>query len=386
MKKLLLGLLGNITLLVASTAHAQPLPSSSPSPMTGEAAATAPRTSVDEDARGYCELVSGVAASESALLVAPSIFGSVGVVSGADATGTASSLPPYARVQAGASYSLGALSHGMALRSAAAAECRRYRAESRVRAFIEGNLHGRSATALSAKARTLEAALPRAEDMVKELVLDVAAARATIDDLQAVEMRADAMRTALHDARAELDAAAGTVLPPTGPLERILRERDQAESAAQHREAAVRRAKAWDVSVRGGYDQIFGVSSHTPVFGMATLTVNVGALFQGGAERRAEEGRSAWVRGQVEGTDERASLSLQRLRALRSSERARLAEVETLDKELEERAHTMESMTGERAKAYSRTLWFDQVRVRAERAYLVAHVRELDAALAGGAS
>ena len=188
------------------------------------------------------------------------------------------------------------------------------------------------------------------------------------------------------DARAELDAAAGTVLPPTGPLERILRERDQAESAAQHREAAGRRAKAWDVSVRGGYDQIFGVSSHTPVFGMATLTVNVGALFQGGAERRAEEGRSAWVRGQVEGTDERASLSLQRLRALRSSERARLAEVETLDKELEERAHTMESMTGERAKAYSRTLWFDQVRVRAERAYLVAHVRELDAALAGGAS
>jgi hypothetical protein len=197
-------------------------------------------------------------------------------------------------------------------------------------------------------------------------------------------MRVDAVRGAIHKIHEELDAMAGAAAPPREPLERLLRNRDDAEQEVSRQEARVRSSKGWDLNVRGGYEQVLGVPVTTPVFGVATLSVDLGWFFQGSAETRAAAGRKAWVRRQIEGVDERAEASMQRLEALRASEKLRLVETRALLAELESRQKAVEAANGERAKEYAELLWFDRLGIQAEDAYIVAHLTELDRMLGTG--
>src|SRR5258707_5686164 len=86
---------------------------------------TRAKAQYSEDAAAYCEYVTGVADSESALDMWPTLFGTGGVVSGQDVSPGGSLLGPRTRVIAGASYSVAGLYRGLELRSAVQAECRR---------------------------------------------------------------------------------------------------------------------------------------------------------------------------------------------------------------------------------------------------------------------
>jgi hypothetical protein len=344
------------------------------------------RTSPATDSAAYCDFVSGVARSESAVLVAPVAFGSVGAISGADATGGSSTLPPRGRVTAGLSYSASSLVRGLALDSRADAECQRYRAESEVHAFVAATVGGRRASALAAKLAVLQAAIPRAEVYVKAFQVGVAAAQNTVDDLQALEMRTDALRSASSDVRAELEATAGTVALPAQPLDGLLRNRDSAEIEASRQDARVRSTQGWDVALRGGYEQIFDVYSAVPLFGSVTVSVDLGTFFQGSEEKRAAAGRTAWRQREVEGVDQRALASLERLKGLHADEQQRLVETRALGAEMDARAQSVAAATGPRARAFAELVWFDQVKIKAEEAYLVAHLAELDRLLQLGES
>jgi hypothetical protein len=342
------------------------------------AAATA-RAQSRQDAAAYCQYVTGVAGSDSALDMAPVLFGTAGLVSGQEVSPGGSLLGPTKRVIAGASYSVSGLYRGLERRAGAEAECQRYRAVSEIHAFLESNKEGQTRGSLEAKLRVLEGALPRAEDLLLSAKAALAQARTTVEQVGALELRVDALRAMAAQTRAERDAMAVAPRPPDRPIRDVLRARDEAEAEAERREAHVRESRAWDVSVRGGYDQIFDTGfSYTPIFAMVTITANVGGLWQPAADDQAIAGRAAWTRRQIEGADDRVEQALARLRALRDEDRKRLADTRVLLADLEARYKVLQGMPGDRVAEVAQYVWFDLVRTQAEHAYLAAHLADLD--------
>ena len=344
------------------------------------ASASAARAqSTRSDGASYCEYVKGVADSESDLEMAPTIFGSGGLVSGAEAQPGTSIIGPTTRIIAGVNYSLSGLYRGLAMRSGADADCRRYQAVSELHAFLVNNREGLTRTSLAAKLAVLDEALPTADKMLTDLRAELSQSRATVEQVDATQLRVDALRALASDAHASLAMLEHLPPPPTQPIARVMRERDEGEEDTERYAGRVRRSHAWDLSVRGGYDQIFGSSvAYTPVFALVSLTLNVGGLFQGGAEERARDGRVAWTRTQVEGVDDRVEQALARLRSLRDTERKRLDETRVLLADLEGRYKDLQAVPGDKVARYADLVWFDLVRTRAEHAYLSTHVADMD--------
>ena len=342
-------------------------------------------TSAQQDSEAYCAWVTSVAASESDPFLLPSVFGTVGYVSGADASDGGSALPPTQRLIAGAAYSFGAsgLNRGLALRAVADAECKRYASTAVLRAFVERHHDPSTVRALTAKRDALQAALPHAAEILAQATARLAQARATVDEVDATRLRVDALRQLAAETSAQLDALAAAPGMPEVPIAQVLAERDSAEAEAERKAARLREAHGWDLTVRGGYDRIFGARDYTPLFATATLTLNLGWLLQGGSDEGARKARHSWVRSEVLGLDDRVAQAVAALRGARDAEVGRLRETSTLLADLEARLGQMTNLTGEHARDYADVLWFDVVRLRAEHAYLEQHVRDLTALLGG---
>jgi hypothetical protein len=334
-----------------------------------------------DDATAYCEWVGGVADSASALLLAPSVFGSLGVVNGYDAQVGAASTPPTTRLIAGMTYSFTGLYRGIAMRSQSDAECRRYKAVSQLHAFLETNKDAESRRALKAKLDALVEALPRGEAIVRALRDALQAGHATVEEVDAAQLRLDGLRQLAAETRTSFDALGRLPPAPREPIATVLAERDAAEAETERYDARIRESYGWDLSIRGGYDRLFGVRDYTPLFAGATLTVDLGWFFQYGADARAAAGRREWVRKQIEGVDDRVEQALTRLRAVRASEAARLKETAILLADLEARYKAVSAVSGEKARGYADYVWFDLARVRADQRFLTAHLEELDAML-----
>jgi hypothetical protein len=335
-----------------------------------------------DDAAGYCEMVKGVAAARSSLMVSPDLFVNFGVVNGNDVYGAGvDRLPAALRLTAGVRYSAMRLYEGVYTLRQAEAECDRYRALSALHAFLEAHHDGQSVAALRARLLVLERALPHADEILAALRERLAISRATVDEMNATQLRVDGLRAERAQALAELESVAGRALPPGGAIADLLRARDRAEVEASQVEARLRGAEAWDVALRIGYDQVFGVRDSVPVFGVLSLSWDPGQLFQSAAERRACAGRLRWVHAQVEGVNDRVGQAVNRLRSLERAERLRLRDTRVLLADLTARFEAVSELVGEKVGRYRDYLWFDLVRAQAEDAYLRVHVRDLEAAL-----
>jgi hypothetical protein len=374
--------------LASADAHAQPPPPNNANAAPAVAAPAAPRarepaTSPDRDSEAYCRYIKAAADSESDPFLLPGVYGTTGYVSGADASAGASALPPTQRLIAGAFYNFGAtgLSRGLALRSVADTECKRYAIEAQLRAFIERYTGAPSTRALAAKTKALEDALPHASEILASQRARLAQARITVDEVDATQIRADALRTLAAESRAQLEGLASAPPVAERPIRDVLTDRDSAEIEAEKSAAWLRQTRGWDLTIRGGYDRIFGVRDYTPLFASATLTFNIGWLFQGANDHEAEAARRDWVRAEVLGFDDRVEQTLQLLRATRDAEAGRLRETTILLADLEGRYKTISTMEGEKARTYAESVWFDLSRVRAEHAYYEEHVREMNALL-----
>lgn len=347
----------------------------------GEARPGATRPTWQADAEAYCRFVTGVADSESALALSPRVFGEAGVINGADAVGGLSALPPTARVTVGVSYSGADLYRGIVLRRRAKVECDRYRAVSQLHAFAAAYEDGISPRALEAKLRVLDAALPRAEEILGATKSRVEQSVATLDDLNAVVIKVNVLHDERNRARLGLDLAAGATPPPRAPLSELLRQHEDDEASVERYNAGLRESRGWDVGVKGGYDRVFGLRDHTPVFGLITASVSVGLLFQPGADARAVEGRRALVKVEVKGTQDRVAKVVHRLRATWKAEQARLDQVSGLVADLGAMLREVEATGGDKARRYAERVWFEVVGLRSEQEYLRAHVAELAAIL-----
>jgi hypothetical protein len=333
----------------------------------------------EADATAYCAWVGGVARSQSDLLLAPSLLVSYGYVNETLTAGAALT-PSTQRLTAGLAHNLVGVYQGMIMRQQARADCARYRTASQLHAFLVSHKQGGAPEAFAARVAVLNAALPEAEKIAADLEAQVHAERATVEELNATQLRVDELRQLLEDARRELEAAP-RLDAPRADISRLLRRRDLEEDEVARLEAQLRESQAFSVNLRGGYDQVFGLpkNSAVPLFAIATLTVNLGVIGQPAAEAQARTGHRALVRAQIEGLDQRVEEVRQRLRAEARAEARRLHQTTVLLADLEERLRSVDALPfkNEKTKRYREYLWFDWVKTHAEHDYLDADLRAL---------
>ncbi len=341
-------------------------------------------------ASAYCRYVESVAESESALLVAPDLVASADEyrVTSRDgaAGGDITLMDPRVRVTAGIQYSIGQLRQGLLLRDRASAECKRYASVSALYGFVESHSDGLSRGALAAKLAVLERALPRALAILSDAQTTMEKYQRTMEDVSTVELRVEGLRSAIRQTREQM---AGLVADDRDAnrggtsLAELFDRHTEAEERVERLEASLRHAKAWDLTFGGGYERLYGVDEKVPLFGRATVTIDLGGLFQSGADSRAVEWRGAWSRRDTDGVDDRAFRTVQKLRALVEAQTAGLREATVFHGALEVQMKRLAGLDTDQARRFRDDLWFELVRVEADQEFLRVQVEEMSAILAG---
>lgn len=320
-------------------------------------------------ADAYCDHVESVAAADSATLIAPEVFTSFGYVEQPQTVAIPSGSSDDLRFTLGVRYSLGDLYEGAVVRQRASADCRRHQALARVRAAPAHR-------ALSARARVLDEAMAEAGKLLEQASDDLASRRATAQEVTATRLRVEQLRTqavATHRELATLPA------PGDGSLGGAVGALHAADADVERAEARLRSARAWDLSVRAGYDKFLGNDDdESPYFAVVQASFNLGWLLQQPANKRARHARARLVR------DEPGAEALPALRALLEAETRRAEESGVLVAELERQLETLRRVGGEDSRRFRQTVWFEWVEARAEHAYLEAHAAALREVLGEG--
>lgn len=359
----------------------------SPPPALARPRQTTPGASAParDEADAYCEHVRGVAGSEGALVRSPWLFSTFGTLRGGsllDAEGVASGATSELtlRLQAGLGFSPTRWYRADLIEARAGAECERYRAERELRQLLSP-LDGALRSALDAKTKVLSAALPEAERLLAESSQKLDAARTTLAEHGALSLRVDDIRRSLAEARlalAALPPAAGGGSPAAAVFERLRRW----EARRQELEGSLRKSGALELSLRGGYDELVNVEQRLPVFGSVTLEINPGWLWQGAEEERARRAHAEWIETRTLGAELSLAGAARQLEAQLAISSQREAELRTSLGDLELRLERLRDLESRQGREYAEYLWFDVVRLRAERAFFAERIRVLRRATA----
>jgi hypothetical protein len=324
----------------------------------------------DTEGDGYCDHVEGIAGAQSATLFAPTVFGQFGLIEQAAGTVNPDTQSGGLRLITGVRVSLDGIYKGLATRDRARADCRRHNALERVRGETVY-------AALDARAQVLDKALAEAEKILAQTSSDLDARRTTAQEATATRLRVEELRQLATQTRREM-----SLLPqPSGPLGGALGTFQRADDDVERIEGKLRRASAFDVSVRIGLDSFLDRSNPSPYFAVVAVGVNLGTLWQGSANARAAAGRQRLVRS---GRDPiAADASADRVRALIEAQAQRAEEVSALEGDLAKQIQTLDRLGGEDSKRYRQTVWFEWIKIKAEQAYLNAHLRALREVLGG---
>ena len=327
----------------------------------------------------YCAWVTSRAEADAAVLVAPELIGSAGLVNaGTSITGDANvAFDAGVRLTFGLRYDFMQLYRGLATLRAGDADCRRHVAQRALEAFLEAGRSAGAGEAAAAQLEVLEELLPRAEERLRRVRDEVEAGRAGIEEPHATQLRVADLRNRAADARlaAERYDAGGAGERSLAELRRAYLEADAALEAA---EADVREATAWEVGIRGGYDQVIGLERELPVFAVLSVGWSFGQPFQQAALRRAAEARGAWIGAAEDGVLGRAQALQNELETLRRIERQRLDEAKVLLADVESRLEAVEGLKSSRLRRLADSLFFEWARLRVEEAGLRARLRALD--------
>jgi len=316
---------------------------------------------------GYCEFVEGVASAESAVLMSPNLFMQVGRIEQSSQSIQPGDSPGSVRFIGGVQWSLSRVYEGVATRGRARAECKRHSALEQIR----GETLFR---AFEARAKVFDDAVPEAEKIVRSSAADFEARRLGVQEATATRLRLEELKRLSSETHQAM-----SILPrPSGGSLTLTAFQDADEDVERH-DAKIRRAKAVDVSVRFGVDEFLdgSVNSDTssPYFGVLQVGVNLGLLFQSGGNTRAAEGRRRFVRS---GRDPLSvDATADRLKQLVEVANRRVQETSALEADLAKQIDMLGKIGGEDSKRYKQIVWFDLVKIRAERAYHEAHAAAL---------
>lgn len=321
---------------------------------------------------GYCDYVQGVASAQSAVLFAPTVFGQFGLIEQAAGAANPDVQSGGLRLITGVRVSLDGIYKGLTTRDRARADCRRHKALEQVR--------GETAyQALDARAQVLDGALTETDKMLAEIKDDLDARRTTAQEATATRLRVEELRQLATQTHRDMSL----LPPPSGAIGGALKTFQRADDEVEGYEGKLRRAEAFDVSVRVGLDSFLDRSdaNPSPYFAVVAIGINLGALWQGGANARAAAGRKRLVRS---GRDPLAAdATAERLRVMVDTETKREQETAALEGDLKRQLDALSRLGGEESKRYRQTVWFEWTKLRAEHAYLTAHLHALREVLGG---
>ena len=331
-------------------------------------------------AADYCRYVSGVASSQSALLESPILFSSVGSASAEilpSPLSSTTSLANRTRFFGGASYSLGNLQRGRALKHAAQADCEQYEITAGLEAFLQENWEAFTSDALDARAQVLREALIHAKEILGRSEKLLEAHVTTSQEYHGMQLRNDELLQILEQTDSDMGKAARSEALVMFPLHEVLRKQQDLLTRQEIEQGKYREAGTWDVSGNGGLQRIISASQSSPYFGSVTVSVNLGRLWQGAAERRATDGFHRWIQEDPTGPSMRTYMLLNHFHAIQIAETKRLRETEILMEDLEQRLESVRGVADQKVQSYEDYVWFDYVKIKAEHAYLVAHLKDL---------
>ncbi|HYV66357.1 MAG TPA: hypothetical protein VE964_08940 [Myxococcales bacterium] len=338
-------------------------------------------------AAGACAFARGVADAEADVLLGPELFGRYGGVNLIESTADNGVTlgAEKQRLTVGLNYSLGRLYQGLQVRKRGDAECRKETARAGLESALYAGTDYAKGPALAAREKVLREGIPEGQKILDQIREDVRKQAATAEEMEAARLRLDALQGLLSQTvleRERLPAATGQPAPPAA-LGQLLQELRSADDEVEQIAGRLRSASAWDVSLRGAYDKVFDVSQTTspPIFGMVTVSYNLGGLWQSSANERAREGRRQRAAEDLSGVDRRAAELLRQLRAMRSSEEQRLREVAVLTADLAQQLKQVQELQTSRVRRFGELLWFELTRMRAEQAFLQVHLKDLAAVL-----
>jgi hypothetical protein len=328
----------------------------------------------------YCRHVIHAAASRSALMTSPWVFSTLGTLSASasgDGLESAGRAPgdPSLSLQAGMGFSPTRLYAGGLVRVAAEAECERFRAEGEVVGLLR-RPEGRERAALAAKAGILRSALPGAGELLEGARQQLDEGRSTLQEYSATALRVQALQRELAETDARLAALPEGTAPRDSPSAAFAALRG-AEARRQTVEGRQRRSAALDVTFRGGYQEIFGLAQRYPVFGSLTVQFSPGWFWQHASDERSAAARGELVEARIAETRRELGRFGMRVREELTVAERRLTEVSTMQADLEQRYASLEQVGTRQAREFREYLWFDLVRMSAERAFAAAHVQTL---------
>jgi hypothetical protein len=331
-------------------------------------------------ATGYCKYVSGVAASQAADLMSPVVFGAVGNASAELLPSTLSpntTIADRTRVFGGATYSLGSVQRGLALKQVAHADCEQYKVTAGLEAFLQDNWDALTSDALEARAEVLQEGLDHTKEILSRTSRLLEAHVSTTQEYHGMQLRRDELLQILEQTNSDMGRAAKSESLALFSLPELLRKQEDLLGRKEVEEGRAREAGAWDISVRGGFQQVINAPQESPFFANLTVSFNLGRLWQGNAERRASAGFRRWLEEDPTGASVRTSVLLEHFRAIQTAEAERLRETDILLDDLQQRLDSVRSVGDQKAQSYEDYVWFDYIKIKAEHAYLVAHLKDL---------
>ena len=338
-----------------------------------------------EEVAGYCEWLMGAADANRALLLSPELIarGAVVQTSGGERD-DGLTLDPSLRVTAGARYSFGGLHRASALRTEAEAMCARFASEAQLRGFADLNDRLGLVQALGAEIQVLDRAIEDAQTMLERVNDEVNGGTATAAQQHASALRVERLRERRRAADLKLAELQGR---PEGPspadFPALLQAWRTADADAEDARANTRLSRAWDASLHVGYDNILGVETQLPLVASAQLSLNLGVLWQPAANRRAAEGLAKWRDAGPNPARERIDRTVRTLQRVRTVEAGRLEEVTVLLNDVRERRTLLDGIDSGVARRHREALWFTEMDLNADAAFLRARLAEIDAFLAG---
>ncbi|MBX3258369.1 MAG: hypothetical protein KIS78_20430 [Labilithrix sp.] len=245
----------------------------------------------EEPGSDYCRAITARAEADSALLFAPTVhaqvvrFPSNGY---ADTTGLQSGrgLQPRAAMSIG----LVDIYKGLGVRDVAKKDCLRHEATTTLREMLAQRNDAGLRAALTKKLEYLKAHEPELQAAVEQAEARFAAGSGTLIEVN--EIRRRVLESSTRAAESERALAAMTTrgfVAPDESIEDLLAQYESRSVAYEKSVEHLRNLSPWKFNVTGG------ATAHPDVdyFGFVELTYNIGGLFQGSAEARAVEARSA---------------------------------------------------------------------------------------------
>ena len=304
-------------------------------------------------------------------MYAPEVFAQVGYIE-LNSVSSSGSTPEVdnngSRFVGGVRWRLSGILEGSATKDRAAADCAKHRAFEQVRGDT-------IRAALEARGQVLDAALPEADKILAATNADFEARRATAQEAMATRLRVEELRRTAAENAAQLRALP---MKSETSIAGAVAAYHAADADMEDAEARIRRWNAIDLSVRAGVDEYLSIDTgdRSPFFGVVSLGVNLGVLFQGSGNSRAAAGRKRLL---ASGRD---ALSQESTVALAQAATKRAADTATLEADLKRQIDALDRVGGDDSRRYRLIVWFDWIKAGAEHAYHEALAKALNQVVA----